>query len=86
MARLRIRVVPGASRTEVVGWLGEAIKVRVAAPPEEGAANRALLAHLAERAGLGRSQARLVSGAGSRDKVVELDGLSEAEARTRLVG
>jgi uncharacterized protein (TIGR00251 family) len=72
---LRLTVAPGARRTEVVGLHGDRLKVRVAAPPEKGAANQELLAFLAERLGLPRSAFKLL-GAQSRAKVVEVHDLS----------
>jgi uncharacterized protein (TIGR00251 family) len=82
--RLRLRVSPGARRAAIVGRYGEAWKVRVSAPPERGQANDAVVRLLAERLGLPPSGVSLVSGAASRDKVVELRGLDEAEAVRRL--
>jgi len=84
--RLRIRVSPGARRTELVGRQGEAWKVRVAAPPERGRANDALLKLLAERLRIAAAELTLVSGASARDKVVELRGLGAEEADRRLEG
>jgi uncharacterized protein (TIGR00251 family) len=84
--RLRIRVSPGARTTELVGRQGEAWKVRVAAPPERGRANDAVLKLLADRLGVPRGELTLVSGASARDKVVELRGLCPDEADRRLEG
>lgn len=72
---LRLTVVPGARHTEVVGLLGDRLKVRVKAPPEKGAANRELLDFLARRLGLPQSAFRLLGG-GSHTKVVEVHDLS----------
>jgi hypothetical protein len=85
-ARLRVRVAPGAARSEIAGRYGAGWKVRIAAPAEGGRANAALLAFLAERLDLAREQVALVSGRASRDKVVELRGLSAEEAGRRLGG
>lgn len=85
-ARLRLRVSPGAARTEIVGRQGEAWKVRVSAPPERGRANAAILSLLAETLGVPRSGLTIVAGHGSRDKVVELAGLDAREAVRRLEG
>jgi len=84
--RLRVKVVPGASRTEVVGLLGAAVKVRVAAPPEGGQANREVCALLADRLGLPLAQVTVVSGPASPNKVIELVGIAETEAKARLLG
>jgi uncharacterized protein (TIGR00251 family) len=81
--RLRVRVSPGARRTEIVGRHGEAWKIRVAVPPERGRANDAVLRVLAERLGV---PVKLVSGHTARDKVVEFRGLARAEADRRLEG
>jgi uncharacterized protein len=82
--RLRVRVVPGADRTELTGRYGDAWKIRVAASPERGKANAAVLGLLSERLHLPRTELDVVSGLSSRDKVVELRGLDEAEAVRRL--
>ncbi|MFM2382477.1 MAG: hypothetical protein RL515_464 [Verrucomicrobiota bacterium] len=83
--RLKVKAVPGASRTEVVGRLGEALKIRVAAPPEGGQANRAILALLAARLRLPATDVTLVSGAASPAKVVALRGLTAEQAWARLL-
>ena len=83
--RLKVKAVPGASRSEIVGRLGEALKVRVAAPPEGGKANREILDLLAERLGLPAASVTLVSGAASPAKVVELLGITAEQAWARLL-
>ncbi len=75
---------PGASRSEVVGPHGEAWKVRVTAAPESGKANEAVRDLLADALGVPRSSTEIVSGAGSRDKVVLVHGLTTSEAEQRL--
>ena len=82
--RLRLRVVPGAGSTGVVGRHGNGWKVRVAAPPERGRANDAVVRLLAETLGLPARSVRLVSGLGGRDKMVELAGIDPAETESRL--
>ncbi|MFH5806209.1 DUF167 domain-containing protein [Alienimonas sp. DA493] len=84
MATLSVKVVPGASRSAVVGWLGEALKVRVAAPPERGKANAAVLALLAEALDVPERAVALVAGPASPRKTIRVEGLSDAEARRRL--
>jgi len=83
--RLKVKAVPGASRSEIVGRLGEALKVRVAAPPEGGKANREILELLAEQLGLPAASVTLVSGAASAAKVVELRGVTVEQAWARLL-
>ena len=82
--RLSIKVVPGSSRSGIVGWLGDTLKVRVTAPPERGKANLAVETLLREALGLSAGAARIVSGGSSPRKVVEIVGLSEREIRRRL--
>lgn len=74
VTRLTIRVQPRASRTELAGLHGDAIRIRLQAPPVDGAANDALIAFLAEYLGVPRRQIRLVAGLSSRTKVVEIEG------------
>ena len=82
--RVRIRVSPGAKRAGVVGRHDDAWKVRVTAAPERGRANASVVALLADSLGLSLPAVRVISGASSRDKVVELTGLSAREADERL--
>lgn len=77
--RFSVRVQPRASRTGVEGLHGDALKVRVNAPPVDGAANEAVVEVLAEALGVPRRAVRIVAGDSSRTKVVEVDGVS-AEA------
>lgn len=83
---LRVKVVPGASRSRLAGRLGEALKVAVAAPPEGGKANTALIEVLAAALGVRRSDVAIVSGHGNPLKRVAVAGLSVQEARARLSG
>jgi uncharacterized protein (TIGR00251 family) len=83
-AVLSLYVQPRASRTEVVGRYGDAIKIRVAAAPEDGAANEVLVRFLAEHLSVPRSALTLRSGAGARRKRVVVNGLDTAEAVRRL--
>ncbi len=82
--RLTLHVQPRASRTEVAGPHGDALKVRLAAPPVEGAANEELVRFLAERLKVPRSAVTLVSGMGGRRKVVVVAGVMEHQVRERL--
>jgi uncharacterized protein (TIGR00251 family) len=75
LGRLNLKVVPGSSRDEIVGWLGDSLKVKVKAPPEKGRANEAVVALLAERLGIDTSSIAVVSGHSSPAKVVEVDGM-----------
>jgi uncharacterized protein (TIGR00251 family) len=76
-----VHVQPRASRNEVVGLHGTALKVRLHAPPVDGAANDALVMFLAERLGVPRRSVRIVAGGGSRAKTVEIDGTTEEAVR-----
>jgi hypothetical protein len=73
-AVLILHVQPRAARTEVVGRHGDAIKIRIHAPPVDGAANEELLRFLAERLGIPRSGLRLLAGESSRRKRVAVTG------------
>lgn len=83
-ARLRLRVSPGAARSVLVGRHGAGWKVRVAAAPEDGKANDAVVRLLAETLALPARDVQLVSGASSRDKIVALEGIGPAEIERRL--
>lgn len=81
--QLRLTVVPGAQRTQVVGLYGDRLKIRLAAPPEKGAANRELIDFLARSLDLPKTSFRLTAGASSRTKVVAVSDLSP-DLRHRL--
>ena len=83
--RVHVHVQPRASRSEVVGTFGAALKVRLLAPPVDGAANEALVALLATKLGVSRRDVRIVQGATSRAKLVEIDGTT-ADAVRALAG
>jgi uncharacterized protein len=82
--RLRLRVSPGASRSELVGRQGDSWKVRVKAPAERGRANKAALALIAEAVMLPRDRISVVGGASGRDKLLRLDGVASEDVESRL--
>jgi uncharacterized protein (TIGR00251 family) len=84
VSTLRLRVSPGAARSAVVGRHGAAWKVRVAAPPEGGKANDAVVRLLAATLALPARDVEIVSGHASRDKTVALSGLDSDEIERRL--
>ena len=82
--RLRLRVAPGSARPGIAGRYGDGWKVRVAALPEGGRANEAVVRLLAETLEVPRDDVTLVSGHGARDKVVDLAGFDPADVERRL--
>jgi hypothetical protein len=82
--RLRLRIQPRASREEIAGAVGDAIRVRLTAPPVDGAANDALVRFLAARLKVPRSAVELVSGRTGRTKLVAVTGVSVEETVQRL--
>ncbi len=84
MAMLAVKVVPGASRTRIAGRYGEGIKVQVAAAPEKGKANAAVVALLAETLGVREACVALVSGQTQPRKVFRIEGLDDVELNRRL--
>ena len=72
---LRLHIQPGAKKTEVVGLHGEALKIRLAAPPVDGKANTCLMAFLADQLGVAKAAISLVSGDTSRAKRVRVCGV-----------
>ncbi len=83
--RIAIRVKPGASRTRVGGAYGDALVVAVSARAVDGAATEAALAAVADAFGVRRRHVDLVTGATSRDKVVDLDDAALVDGPARLV-
>ncbi len=83
-ATLKLKVSPGASTDEIVGWMGDALKLRVSARPEKGRANAAVVALLADVLSTRRDRIVIVTGAGSRRKLIRVDGLTPEEVRERI--
>lgn len=81
---LRLHVQPGAKRSEVVGLHGGALKIRLAAPPVDGKANECLIAFLADRLALSRSNILLEAGTTSRAKRVRLLGATEVAVKALI--
>ncbi|HUI26004.1 MAG TPA: DUF167 domain-containing protein [Candidatus Kryptonia bacterium] len=82
--RVRVRVQPRAPRNRILGHHGDALKAQVTAPPVDGEANAALERLVAAAAGVPRSTVRVVSGAKSRDKVIEVATQDVAKTIARL--
>ncbi|MBI3524496.1 MAG: YggU family protein [Betaproteobacteria bacterium] len=83
-AVLNLHIQPGAKKTAVAGLHGDALKIRLAAPPVDGKANACLVEFLAERLGVAKSCIELVSGASSRVKRVRIEGVDAGVVRRRL--
>ncbi|MBS1210939.1 MAG: YggU family protein [Proteobacteria bacterium] len=81
---LSLHVQPGAKRTEFAGLHGEALKIRLAAPPVDGKANICLQAFLAKFLGVPKSAVSLLAGESSRQKIVRIEGAA-APAVARLI-
>jgi uncharacterized protein (TIGR00251 family) len=79
-----LHVQPRAKRSEIVGWHGDAVKVRVTAPPVDGSANDALTRLLASALGIPRSAVAVVAGVSGRRKRVAIDGMSREEVLRAL--
>ncbi|HET8760867.1 MAG TPA: DUF167 domain-containing protein [Nitrospiria bacterium] len=84
MARLTVKVIPKSSRNRVVGWLGDALKVTVTAPPEGGRANAAVAELLAKSLDVAASSVLCVAGHGSSRKLFDICGLNAEQVRERL--
>jgi uncharacterized protein (TIGR00251 family) len=84
--RLDLIVVPRASRSEVVGEHEDRLKVRLKAPPVDGAANKELISFLAKLLTVPKSSLRIVSGETGRRKTLEVSGIDVEQARVRLSG
>ena len=85
MGRVKLRIVPNAKRSEVVGEYGDAVKIKVNAPALEGKANEALLEFIAEKLRIHRRDITLIAGEKSRDKLIDIACLDAGEARARLL-
>lgn len=77
-------MIPNAPRNEIAGWLGEALKVKIHAPPLEGRANDELCIFIADVVGTSRRNVRVSQGEKSRQKVLAIEGLSLEEVKRRV--
>jgi len=84
MARLTVKVHPRARRTALNGRYGEAWKLDLAAPPVDGKANDECIRFFADFAGVPRSRVRIVMGHTNRQKVVEIEGVTQEDVDKRL--
>jgi uncharacterized protein (TIGR00251 family) len=81
-----VHVVPRAKVTEIAGRYGDAIRIRLAAPPVDGAANAELIRFLADRLGVPRHAVSIIRGAGGRRKTVTVAGLPTDRVDRMLLG
>ena len=81
---VKVRVQPKASRNQIVSLVGDTLRVRVTAPPEDGKANQAVIALLAASLNVAKSSVRILRGHSSRDKLISVDALSREEIQRRL--
>ena len=81
-----MHVQPNAKRTAIAGTYGERLKVALSAPPIDGKANSALLKFFAKHLGLSKSSIRIAAGEGSREKRLEVTGLTETELLAAFKG
>jgi uncharacterized protein (TIGR00251 family) len=84
VCELKIKAVPNGKKNEVIGRIGDAWKIRLQAPPVDGKANKALTDFLSEKLNLRRDAIQLLSGQTSREKRLQITGLSQEETEARL--
>ena len=77
MARLNVKVVPGSSRNQIAGWLDDALKIKVTAPPEKGRANEAVVELLAEKIGISTNDILIETGHSSPSKVITITSIDD---------
>ena len=81
---IRLKVTPGASRNEIVGFSDGVFQVRIAAPPFRGKANKELAAFLSQALGVSKSVLAIVKGHTSRNKVITIEGMTRDDIIERL--
>ncbi len=81
---VRLHVLPRAKRCEIAGLYNGALKIKVTAPPVDDAANRAIVEFLSKLLGLSRSSLQILAGFKSRDKTLQIKGLSHTEFLARI--
>jgi uncharacterized protein len=84
-AAFQVKVHPRAKKNAITGEMGDALKLALTAPPQEGRANQACIAFLAEVLNVPRSSVTIAAGGSSRNKVIRVRGLSAAQVEARLL-
>ena len=84
--RMLVKVVPGSRSSSIVGMLGDRLKIKVAAPPEDGKANAAVCALMAETLGIATRAVEVIAGTSNPEKTLRVTGVSAADARSKLSG
>ena len=84
MATVRVKVIASSSRDTIVGWLGDALKIKVTAPPEKGKANAAVVDLLASELGIDSRSVAIKSGHASPMKVLTVEQVTDMELRSAL--
>lgn len=79
---ITVKIVPGSSRTEYAGLHGDMYKIKIAAPPEKGKANKMLINFLAGQFNIGKNDVQIQSGQTNRIKQVLLEGVSSQDVQT----
>ena len=82
--KMSLKVIPGSSRDQIVGWLGDALKIKVRAKAEQGKANAAVERALAQALGLSQKDVRIVAGKTASRKTAELVGIEAEELQAKL--
>ena len=85
-ARINVYVQPRASKTVIAGMHDGCVKIRLAAPPVDGAANAALIEFVADQLGIAKTRVRITAGLTSRRKTVEVDGVTAEQIAGALSG
>jgi uncharacterized protein (TIGR00251 family) len=85
-SHIKVKVIPRSSRNQIIKKAGDVVTVKLAVPPVEGAANRALISLLAEKLRLPKRNIDIVSGKGSKVKLLRIRGLSLSEINSLLSG
>ena len=81
---VNIQTTPNAPRSQIVGWLGDRLKVKVKAPAVEGKANAELARFMAEHFGVRPNAVRILRGETARLKTIQIDGVDEVEFRKKV--
>lgn len=84
MGHINVKVLPGCSRNQIVGWLGDSLKIQVTAPPEKGQANEAVVGLLAPTLGVRSTDIKIERHRPSPSKVVAIDGMDDEAIKKAL--
>ena len=82
--KIRIKAIPNAGKNEVIGWFGDQLKIKIAAAPAKGKANKALIEYLSNALSISKSEIKILHGHTSSNKILKIEGMENEGLESKL--